>query len=164
MTILSDRDILARMKEAGGLGIEHFVEANLTPNGYDCTIAEVALPSEHVHARDGQITVPPGRHFLVSTHEYFRLPPALCASIWIKTSWARKGVLAAFGKIDAGFEGTLTLAAFNASAEPLVVPIGKKFAQIIFEELSSVPLKAYAERSGNFQGQRGVTIEPRKAP
>ena len=37
--------------------------------------------------------------------------------------------------------------------------IGKAFAQMVFHKLSRKPDALYNERSGNFQGQRGVTLE-----
>ena len=42
------------------------------------------------------------------------------------------------------------------------LPIGERFCQMVFETLNSVSLKDYAERSGNYQGQTGVTLEPVK--
>ncbi|MCJ2511846.1 MAG: dCTP deaminase, partial [Candidatus Thermoplasmatota archaeon] len=59
----------------------------------------------------------------------------IAGQLWIRTSWARKGVMASFGKIDAGFEGNLTLSAFNSTREVIDVPIGETFAQVVFEKL-----------------------------
>ena len=67
--------------------------------------------------------------------------------------------MSSFGKVDAGFEGTLTLSAFNSSDVDVVIPIGDRFAQIVFEWLDAPSEKVYAERSGNYQGQRGVRLE-----
>src|SRR6267143_971242 len=87
------------------------------------------------------------------------LGPDITAQLWLRTTWARKGVLASFGKVDAGFRGTLTLAAWNANASaPLELRIGERFAQIVFEDLTSPAERAYAERSGHYQDQRGVRL------
>lgn len=158
MAILSDTDILARLA-GGSLGIDPFEEKGLTPNGYDLRIAEVMLPDEgaHVH-REGKVSVPPQTRFLVSTVERLRMPADVTAQLWIRSSYARRGVLGAFGKIEAGFEGTLTVGGFNAARAPLELPIGDRFCQVVFERLESLPRRLYAERSGNYQGQSGITL------
>jgi dCTP deaminase len=156
--ILSDKDIKARISD-GKLGIENFNEKCLTPNGYDLTISEVFFNGASV--KEGVAKVPPMTWFAVSTKEYVKMG-CHCASLWIRTSWARKGVLSSFGKIDAGFEGTLTLSAFNTSKGEVEIEIGKTFAQMVFEEISSEPEALYAKRTGNYQGQRGVTLAPKK--
>ena len=40
----------------------------------------------------------------------------------------------------------------------LEVKIGERFAQIVFEDLSTPAEKAYAERSGHYQDQKGVRL------
>jgi len=114
MAVLSDRGILAAMK-AGDLAIENFNEKNLTPNGYDLTIAEIKVGQDGNTQTSGYVIIPPGKWFAVSTLEYVRCGPSICTQLWIRTSWARKGIISSFGKVDAGFEGTLTLSAYNSS-------------------------------------------------
>ena len=60
--------------------------------------------------------------------------------------------------MDAGFEGNLTLTAYNGGTKPVYLDIGMRFAQIVFETLSSPPLEDYRQRSGHYQRQRGVTL------
>ena len=159
MAVLSDSDIL-ELLGTGALKIEGFQERNLTPNGYDVTIDEIAIPSTGEKVRDGSISDPPGAWFLIGTKEYLELPPHLVGEIWIRTTWARKGILASFGRIDAGFHGNLTFSALNASGSPIVLPTGERFAQVVLSELLSPPKKTYEQRSGNYQRQRGITLEP----
>src|SRR5712691_8389006 len=133
---LSDADILEAVAK-GRLRIDNFNATNLTPNGYDVTIAEVFVPATGTKTTRGSATVGPSTRFAVSTVEVFELGPDICADLWIRTTWARRGVVGSFGKVDAGFRGTLTLGAYNASHEPLEVPIGDRFAQVVFDSLSS---------------------------
>ncbi len=156
--ILSDRTIKDFM-EQGKLSIEPFVEKNLTPNGYDLSISEIYIPSEELRISEGIAVIPPMTWFALSTTEYVKFGPEIAAQLWIRTSWARKGIIAAFGKIDAGFHGTLTFSAFNASQNPVEYPIGERFAQMVFELLTDAVEMEYSERSGHYQGQRGVTLE-----
>jgi dCTP deaminase len=67
--------------------------------------------------------------------------------------------MASFGKVDAGFQGTLTISCYNANDEPVDIPIGDRFCQIVFEHLSTHPDALYSERSGTYQNQRGVTLK-----
>jgi len=159
MTVLSDSEILDAVR-AGKLRIEGFEEANLTPNGYDVTIEEVWIPPTRSRVRSGEAVVPGNTWFVIGTKEYLALPSDMVGEIWIRTTWARRGVLSSFGRIDAGFNGNLTFSAFNASWEYVRVPIGEKFAQVVFERLGTPARKAYRERSGNYQGQRGITLSP----
>lgn len=161
MAVLSDNDILARLAD-GSLKIQGYTEKNLTPNGYDVTIEEIWIPSTDSRSKQGTASVPGNSWFVIGTKEYLELPADLVGEIWIRTTWARKGILSSFGRIDAGFHGNLTFSAFNASRQTAEVPIGERFAQVVFEELKSPPAKAYRDRSGNYHGQRGITLEPTK--
>ena len=158
MPVLSDSDILRRL-ESGSLALAPFEERCLTPNGYDLRVAEVMVPDEgDAVVREGKAVVPPQTRFLVSTVERVRMPDDACGSLWLRSSYARRGVLGSFGKVEAGFEGTLTVGGFNAGRQPLEVPVGDRFCQLVFERLETPPQKSYAERSGNYQGQSGITL------
>jgi len=158
MPVWSDTDILEAIR-SGRLGVDPWHEADLTPNGLDLRIGSILVPSLSPNAvHEGTVHVPPMTRFAVGTQSVLRMPDDVVGSLWIRSSWARRGVLAAFGKVDAGFAGNLTLGAFHAGHEPLAIPIGERFCQIVLEELKSPPQKAYAARSGNYQNQRGVTL------
>lgn len=161
MAILSDKDILTGMA-SGYLGISDYHEKGLTPNGYDLRIAEISIRGDPEIKKEGTVRIPPRTMFYVSTIERVRMPKDVCAQLWMRTTWIRKGCMGAFGKIDAGFEGTLTLGAFNATDDYVEMPIGERFCQMIFETLTTASDKDYAQRSGNYQGQTGVTLDPVK--
>ncbi|MFO7619583.1 MAG: hypothetical protein R6W91_08050, partial [Thermoplasmata archaeon] len=129
MSILSDGGILKAMKD-GELAIENFNEKNLTPNGYDLTIAEIKVGQDGETVKSGDVAIPPGKWFAVSTLEYVKCGPQVTTQLWIRTSWARKGIISSFGKVDAGFEGTLTLSAFNSSDREVVIPIGQRSPEL----------------------------------
>lgn len=159
MSILSDQDIEKAVNQKN-ISIEPFNRDNLTPNGYDLTIEEIYLKKTETPVKHDKAVIPSMTWFAISTKEYVKLGPTITAQLWIRTSYARKGIMAAFGKVDAGFEGTLTISCFNANDEPLEIPIGDRFCQIIFENLSSTPSALYDKKSGNYQGQRGVKLNP----
>jgi len=161
MCILSDKDILERMNN-GSLGISDYHERGLTPNGYDLRISEISIRGKEGLIKEGGASIPPRTMFYVSTVERVRMPSDVCAQLWLRTTWIRKGIMGAFGKIDAGFEGTLTLGAYNASDDIVEIPIGERFCQMVFESLHTSADKDYSKRSGNYQGQTGVTLVPKK--
>ena len=157
MTILSDSDIKNSI-ENKDLSITPFNEKNLTPNGYDLSIDEIYIRKTDKHIKEGMATIPPLTWFAISTKEFVKMGPQITSQLWIRSSYARKGVMASFGKVDAGFHGTLTISCFNSNDEPLELPIGDRFCQIVFENLSSKPAELYDEKSGNYQNQRGIKL------
>jgi len=157
MTILSDNDIKNSI-EKNDLSIEPFNKKNLTPNGYDLSIDEIYIKKSDQHIKDGIATIPPLTWFAISTKEFVKMGPEITSQLWIRSSYARKGIMASFGKVDAGFHGTLTISCFNSNDEPLEIPIGDRFCQIVFENLSSKPEELYDKKSGNYQNQRGINL------
>ena len=157
MTILSDIDIKSSM-EKKDLGIEPFNDKNLTPNGYDLSIGEVYIRKTNQHIKEGIAKIPPLTWFAISTKEFVKMGQEITSQLWIRSSYARKGVMASFGKVDAGFHGTLTISCFNSNDDTLEIPIGDRFCQIVFENLSSKPTELYDKKSGNYQNQRGIKL------
>mgnify|MGYP001342982778 CR=1 FL=1 len=155
MTILSDNSIVQLVKNKE-ITIDPFVDKNLTPNGYDLTIEEIEIP-EKQKTTTKKMTIPPGERFAISTKEVISCGENHCAQLWLRTSWARKGIICSFGKIDSGFKGNLTLLGLNVSKKNIDIEIGNTFAQIVFEKLSTAANELYEERSGNYQNQKGIT-------
>ena len=157
MSVLSDKDILDAIQN-NNLSIEPFIEKNLTPNGYDLSIDEVFIKKTGSHIKEGIAVVPPLTWFAISTKEFVKMGPQITSQLWIRSSYARKGIMASFGKVDAGFHGTLTISCFNSNDEEIELPIGDRFCQIVFEHLSSKPSELYDKKSGNYQNQRGLKL------
>lgn len=157
MGVLSDLDITKYMDEKK-LGLEPFISKNLTPNGYDLSIEEVYIKKTDHHITDGVAVVPSMTWFAISTKEFVKMGAEITAQLWIRSSYARKGVMASFGKVDAGFHGTLTISCFNASDQDLEIPVGDRFCQIVFEKMESIPSELYDKKSGNYQNQKGIKL------
>jgi len=137
--ILTDKEIRKLVKEKKL--IEPFKEEQLTPNGYDVS------SNKHVYMLPKQCCV-------VVTDEKLKIPDNVVAQIWLKTKYARQGIQATFGMIDAGFHGTLALSLYNASQELVHIPKGGTVVQIVFIKLGETVEKEYSERSGNYQHQK----------
>ena len=161
MTILSDKDITESIM-TGNIGISNFIEKNLTPNGYDLTISEIKINgSDEIH-KEGVVKIPGRTMAFVSTNERVRMPDDICGQLWMRTTWMRKGLIGVFGKIDAGYEGTLTFGCYNTNDHDVEDPIGERFCQIVFEQMASPSAKSYEKRSGHYQGSTGIVLDPIK--
>jgi len=159
MCLLPDHEIMEQMR-SGKLRIRDFSSEALTPNGYDLRVAEISLPELGMTFKEGTVKLPPKSIFYISTIEYVELPDDLAAQLWTRTSWIRKGILMGLGKVDAGFHGTLTFMGFNASSKDVEIPIGSRLVQMCFETMHSKVSMTYEKRSGNYQGQKGITLAP----
>jgi len=137
--ILTDKQI----RELGIIA-ENFSEDCLTPNGYDL---RVDFSKDIIFVRR--------KHKQILTMEYLKLPPNIIGRICIRSSFAALGLIGSFGVVDAGFEGKLRLNFFSVWDDVLVAP-GERTAQIVFEETKGNVEKTYAQRSGNYQGQREI--------
>ena len=155
MTVLSDKSIVKLIANKEII-IEPFKETNLTPNGYDLTVSEIEIPNGEKKSK-GKLRIPPNHRFAISTKEIISCGQNHCAQLWLRTSWARKGIICSFGKIDSGFKGNLTLLGLNSSEDEVNIEIGNTFAQIVFEKLSTPADELYSDRSGNYQNQKGIT-------
>ena len=159
MCIVPDHEIIS-MINGGRLVIRDFYDGSLTPNGYDLRIAEIRMADSGETFREGTVSIGPGKMFFVSTIEHIELPDDIAAQLWTRTSWIRKGLLVGLGKIDAGFHGTLTFTGFNASGQTVEMPIGCRFVQMVLEMMHTSCEMTYEKRSGNYQGQKGITLAP----
>lgn len=110
-------------------------------NGVDMIVKEV-----------DSINVSPGGFTLGVTREVITMPNDLMAFVHLRSTWARHGWLIPPTIIDAGFHGDITLEITKVGG-PGYVPVGKRFAHIIFAKLST-PSEPY---NGKYQGQRGIT-------
>ena len=157
MTILSDIDI-EKSLEKNILDIEPFNPQNLTPNGYDLSIEEIYIKKTNQHINEGIAIIPKLTWFAISTKEFIKMGSQITSQLWIRSSYARKGIIASFGKVDAGFHGTLTISCFNSNDTEIEIPIDDRFCQIVFENLSSIPNELYDKKSGNYQNQKGIKL------
>lgn len=150
MVALSDREI-KELVNKGFLISENFVERNMTPNGYDLTIGDIQPGT------GDSVIIQGNTRFLISTREFMNMTDSVIGMIWIRSSYARKGILGSFGLVDAGFRGNLTLSFYNSSSDPIEITKGDRIAQIVFIRMGLKADQNYSERSGNYQDSRGIS-------
>ncbi len=146
--MLSDSDIL-KIINKGELTIENFCEECLTPNGYDVRINECLYDNEK------SCKIPKNKFFIVSTIEIFQFPEDIAGQIWLRTTYARKGIFISGGLIDAGFKGNLNIFLYNSNEE-IEFKKYDRIAQVVFFRLTTKAEKGYSKRSGHYQNQNGI--------
>ncbi len=137
--VLSSSIIRSRLADKT-LGIDPFCEDSLQPSSYDLR------SSEDIVIKKGALT-------LVPTMEFVSLPSDLCATLWGRSSFGRKGVVLGAGYIDPGFCGNLTLCMTNMGPEDIAVSKGMRVVQMLIHPVDGKVESAY---NGNYQNSHGV--------
>lgn len=175
--ILSDRDIIKRVKE-GGLVIEPFKEEYVQPstvdleldsklrvfNNFELGVIDLRQkedPSREVEISEKGFIIHPNEFLLGSTVERFKIPLDLAGKIEGRSSLGRLGLIihATAGYIDPGFCGDITFEISNISRTPIKIYAGMRIAQICFLKMSGPVGRPYGskELGSKYQGQKGPT-------
>jgi dCTP deaminase len=139
MTVLSDMEIERRIKDKS-LTLTPFESECLNGAGYDLRL-------------ESDLTLPPGTQRLVATLELVELSSDLAATLHIRSSLARAGIVASLALVDPGFRGQLTISLYNAGTQNLVMKRGGRFLQIVFHMVST---KAHRIYRGKYQDSQGI--------
>jgi dCTP deaminase len=102
-----------------------------------------------------RVTLKPGDFARLACLEHLNMPADLIAFPWIKSSWARRGVILTPAVIDPGFHGHLHLGMVNLSKDTWQIDYGTPIAQIVFAVLDDPTEKPY---DGKYQGSGEVPI------
>ncbi len=102
--------------------------------------------------------IPPNSFALSRTVEYFRIPKDVLVICLGKSTYARCGLIVNVTPLEPGWEGHVTLEISNTTPLPARVYANEGIAQFLFFKGSSICETTYADRSGKYMGQRGVTL------
>ncbi len=102
--------------------------------------------------------IPPNSFVLTHTVEYFRIPEDVLVICLGKSTYARCGLIVNVTPLEPGWEGHVTLEISNTTPLPARVYANEGIAQFLFFKGSDVCETSYADRSGKYMGQRGVTL------
>jgi dCTP deaminase len=137
--IVSDGTILDLIQQ-GAMSIDPFDPTKLTPNGYDFSVTD-------------RVVLAPNQGAQVETVESVSLPGFMGSMMFLRSSYARKGVVASFGFVDAGFRGKIRFYLKNLGEETVEVVKEKGVFQMIFLNMDKEAVKTYELRSGHYQNQ-----------
>ncbi len=143
--MLSDEEILEHLKR-GEIKITPFETSCLNPAGYDLRSSR-------------EVVIKPKRYELVATLETVELGLSVTASLHIRSSLAREGIIGSFAVVDPGFRGQLTLNLHNDGEGEIAIREGEPIVQIVFHMLGSMARKGY---DGSYQNSRGIVPSRRR--
>ena len=181
MAILSDHWIREMAHEHGmiepfepGQVRDGSISYGTSSFGYDIRVADefkvftdvhsVVVDPKHFDERsfvdiagEGKCIIPPNSFALARTLEYFRIPSDVLVVCVGKSTYARCGIIVNVTPLEPEWEGHLTLEISNTTPLPAKIYANEGIAQLLFFKGDRVPSTTYAQRSGKYQGQRGVT-------
>lgn len=102
--------------------------------------------------------IPPNSFALAHTMEYFRIPRDVLTICLGKSTYARCGIIVNVTPLEPEWEGQVTLEFSNTTSLPAKIYAGEGVAQMLFLQSDEACLRSYADRSGKYQGQKGVTL------
>lgn len=101
--------------------------------------------------------IPPNSFVLARTVEYFRIPRDVLVICLGKSTYARCGLIVNVTPLEPGWEGHVTLEVSNTTPLPARIYANEGICQFIFLKGEGPCDTSYADKSGKYQGQRGVT-------
>jgi len=109
--------------------------------------------------RDSDVCIiPPNSFALARTVEYFRIPRDILVICLGKSTYARCGIIVNVTPLEPEWEGHVTLEFSNTTPLPAKVYANEGACQFLFLKGDGPPEVSYADRSGKYMGQRGVTL------
>jgi dCTP deaminase len=106
----------------------------------------------------GYILIPPNSFALCETVEYFEIPRDILAICVGKSTYARCGIIVNVTPLEPEWKGKITIEISNTTPLPAKIYANEGIAQIIFLRGEEVCNKSYADKSGKYQDQPGLTL------
>ncbi|MBX3085585.1 MAG: dCTP deaminase [Anaerolineae bacterium] len=105
-----------------------------------------------------RLIIPPHGFVLAESVETFRMPPDTLGLAIGKSTYARVGLVTNITPLEPGWSGILTIELSNTSPLPVAVYAGEGICQVLFFQTDDTPEVNYAQRSGKYNNQTGITL------
>jgi dCTP deaminase len=102
--------------------------------------------------------IPPNSFALARTVEYFKIPRDVLVICLGKSTYARCGIIVNVTPLEPEWEGHVTLEFSNTTPLPAKIYANEGVCQFLFFKGNSPCEVSYADRSGKYMGQTGVTL------
>ena len=102
--------------------------------------------------------IPPNSFALARSVEYFRIPRDVLTVCLGKSTYARCGIIVNVTPLEPEWEGHVTLEISNTTPLPARIYAQEGLAQVIFLGGSEICETSYADRTGKYMGQSGITL------
>ena len=103
-------------------------------------------------------TIPPNSFALATSIEYFRIPRETIVICLGKSTYARCGIVVNVTPLEPEWEGHVTIEISNTSPLPAKIYANEGIAQLIFLGADELCETSYADKSGKYQAQKGITL------
>jgi dCTP deaminase len=180
MGILSDHQIEKHVKidpfDKGGKRA-HTISYGVTSYGYDVRVGtrfkvftnvfSATVDPKNFDPRsfvdvdgstNGYILIPPNSFALCETVEYFEIPRDILAICVGKSTYARCGIIVNVTPLEPEWKGKITIEISNTTPLPAKIYANEGIAQIIFLRGEEICKRSYADKSGKYQDQPGLTL------
>ena len=104
-----------------------------------------------------EVTIPPGERREVGTGIALAIPQGHAGFVQPRSGLAFKHgimVVNSPGLIDAGYRGEVRVSLFNSGAEPFLVSVGERIAQLVVQRVEEPAFLAVEELPGTSRGAR----------
>ncbi len=130
-----------------------------TPNIHNSVVDPKSIDERAMveYEVDDHILIPPNSYVLGRSVEYFRMPSDVLALVVGKSTYARSGIIVNVTPLEPGWAGHVTIEISNATPLPAKVYAHEGIAQVVFLR-GEQPDISYADRSGKYQQQEGITL------
>lgn len=102
--------------------------------------------------------IPPNSFVLATTVEYFKIPRDVLVVCVGKSTYARCGIIVNVTPLEPEWEGHVTLEFSNTTPLPAKIYANEGACQFLFLKGETVCDVSYADKSGKYMDQRGVTL------
>ncbi|MBB3175157.1 dCTP deaminase [Endobacter medicaginis] len=150
------------------------ISYGLSSYGYDARVADefriftnvdsaVVDPkdfsSDSFVTRTGPVCIiPPNSFALAHTIEYFRIPRDVLVICLGKSTYARCGIIVNVTPLEPEWEGQVTIEISNTTPLPARIYANEGICQFLFLQGAGPCETSYADRSGKYMRQHGVTM------
>ena len=114
-------------------------------------------PNSFVEIEKDICIIPPNSFALARTVEYFKIPRNVLTICLGKSTYARCGIIVNVTPLEPEWEGHVTLEFSNTTNLPAYIYANEGVAKMIFLESDEQCIQSYKDKSGKYQGQKGVT-------
>lgn len=115
-------------------------------------------PKSFVDFKGGVCIIPPNSFVLGRSVEYFRIPREVLVICLGKSTYARCGLVVNVTPLEPEWEGHVTIEISNTTPLPARIYANEGIAQLLFLGGAETCETSYADKSGKYQAQRGITL------
>lgn len=115
-------------------------------------------PRSFVDYKGDVCIIPPNSFALGHSVEYFRIPRDVLVICLGKSTYARCGIVVNVTPLEPEWEGHVTIEISNTTPLPARIYANEGIAQLLFIQGSEVCETSYADKSGKYQAQKGITL------